>query len=248
MLARLEHVDAAYAQALVLHDVSMAVEAGELWAVLGPNGAGKSALAKLMVGALRARSGTVTVCGLDAATSEPNALAREVAWVPQTMPDDSGFTALELVLMGRAPHLGPWGLAGRADVDKALGALAQLGVAELANRPLGEVSGGERRRIFLARALTQAPKLLVLDEPTAFLDVRHQVEALEVVSKAVSSTLGVVAVLHDVNVAARFATHVMLLREGRVLASGPSPEVLTPGLLSDVYGVPMRQVAGWSPA
>ena len=248
MLASLEHVDAGYAQTTVLHDLSLTVNAGELWAVLGPNGAGKSALAKLLVGALRARKGLVTVCGLDAATSLPTALAREVAWVPQTMPDDSGFTALELVVMGRTPHLGPWGLAGRGDVDKAMQALEQLGVAALANRPLSEVSGGERRRIFLARALTQAPKLLVLDEPTAFLDVRHQVEALEVVSRAVSPTLGVVAVLHDVNVAARFATHVLLLREGRVLAAGPAGDVLTPALLSGLYGVQMRQVAGWSPA
>ena len=248
MLAHLEHVEAAYAQAVVLHDVSLTVSAGELWAVLGPNGAGKSALAKLLVGALRARRGAVTVCGLDAATSESSALARQVAWVPQTMPDDSGFTALELVLMGRMPHLGPWGLAGRVDVEKAMGALAQLGVAALANRPLSEVSGGERRRIFIARALTQEPKLLVLDEPTAFLDARHQVEALEVVKRAVGATLGVVAVLHDVNVAARFATHVLLLREGRGLAAGPTPQVLTAALLSDLYGVQMRQATGWSPA
>ena len=248
MLARLEHIDAAYAQTTVLHDVSIEVRAGELWAVLGPNGAGKSALAKVLVGALRAKSGQVTVCGLDVASAEPNTLAREVAWVPQTMPDDSGFTALELVLMGRTPHLGPWGLAGRADLERAMQSLHQLGVAHQADRPLNEVSGGERRRIFLARALTQEPKLLVLDEPTAFLDVRHQVEALEVVKAAVSPSLGVVAVLHDVNVAARFATHVLLLRDGRVLAAGQAAEVLTQALLSELYGVKMQPVTGWSPA
>lgn len=248
MLASLQHVVAAYETTPVLHGVSLEVEAGQLWAVLGPNGAGKSALAKLLVGALKPSAGRVTVCGRDVATTPPQTLAREVAWVPQTVPDDSGFTALELVLMGRTPHLGAWGLAGTADVARAHRALDVLGIASLANRPLAEVSGGERRRVFLARALAQDPKLLVLDEPTAFLDVRHQVEALAVVTGLLSPTLGVVAVLHDVNVAARFATHALLLKDGRVLASGIAAEVLTAPALSSLYDLEMRFQPGWGPA
>jgi len=248
MLVSLLQVEAAYDETPVLHGVSLEVAAGQLWAVLGPNGAGKSALAKLLVGALHASRGTVTVCGHDAALTPAQTLAREVAWVPQTVADDSAFTALELVLMGRTPHLGAWGLVGSADVESAKQALERLGVAGLAQRPLAHLSGGERRRVFLARALVQAPKLLVLDEPTAFLDVRHQTEALEVVKALRSPTLGVVAVLHDVNVAARFATHALLLKEGRVLASGPTEQVLTPGLLSSLYDVEMRFAPAWGPA
>jgi iron complex transport system ATP-binding protein len=248
LAASLQHVDAEYGRTQVLSDVSLSVHAGELWAVLGPNGAGKSALAKILVGALKASRGTVQVCGLDASTTAPQVLARDVAWVPQTLSDDSTFTALELVLMGRTPHAGSWGLVGEHEVMAAMQALERLGVGSLAKRPLNHVSGGERRRVFIARALVQAPKLMVLDEPTAFLDVRHQIEALAIVQGAVSSTMAAVAVLHDVNVASRFASHAVLLREGRVVASGPVAQVMTAALLSQVYGVQMRQQPGWGPA
>ncbi len=248
MLASLHQIDAAYETTPVLHGLSLEVEEGQLWAVLGPNGAGKSALAKVLVGALRPLAGRVTVCGHDVATTAAQTLAREVAWVPQTVVDDLGFTALELVLMGRTPHLGAWGLAGEADVARAHRALEALGISALAQRPLAELSGGERRRVFLARALAQAPKLLVLDEPTAFLDVRHQVEALAVVKGLLSSSFGAVAVLHDVNVAARFATHALLLKDGRVLASGAAGDVLTAPSLSALYDIEMRVAPGWGPA
>lgn len=246
-LVAMQGVDAAYGAVLVLQGVSLSVHAGELWAVLGPNGAGKSALAKLLVGALPVLRGSLTVCGHDAASTKSEVLAKQVAWVPQTVADDSGFTALELVLMGRLPHLGKWGLAGADDVTRARAALEQFGVLSLEHRPLAEVSGGERRRVFLARALAQTPKLLVLDEPTAFLDVRHQIEALSVVHRQLSPTLGVVAVLHDVNIAARFATHALLLRDGRVQSSGPLAEVLTASALSNVYGTQMQLQSAWSP-
>lgn len=248
MLASFDHLDAAYGRTPVLRDVSLTINGGEWWAVLGPNGAGKSALAKLLVGALRPSGGSLTICGHDVSVTAPHALAKHVAWVPQNVADDCAFTALELVLMGRTPHLGPWGLPGPHDVEQAKLLLERLGVATLTNRPLNEVSGGERRRVFLARALAQSPQLLVLDEPTAFLDVRHQIEALAVVHRTLAPTLGVVAVLHDVNLAARFATHVMLLRAGRVLALGLVEEVLTPALLSQLYDVEMRFHPSWGPA
>ncbi len=248
MLASLEHIDAAYDQTPVLRGLSLNVEGGQLWAVLGPNGAGKSALAKVLVGALRVTRGSASVCGHDLSNSTPQALAREVAWVPQTVPDDIAFTALEVVLMGRTPHLGPYGLPGTTDLLLSTGVLERLDISHLANRPLNELSGGERRRVFLARALAQAPRLLVLDEPTAFLDVRHQVEALAVVAKMLSPALGVVAVLHDVNVAARFATHGVLLKSGDVMAAGPIAQVLTEDRLSALYGIDMRLQQSWAPA
>ena len=246
-LVSMQGVDAAYGPVPVLNGISLSVNAGELWAVLGPNGAGKSALAKVLAGVLPVTRGTVTLCGHDALSVKPAVLAKQVAWVPQTVADDSGFTTLELVLMGRLPHLGAWGLAGSEDVARARAALDQFGVLFLEHRPVAEVSGGERRRVFLARALAQAPNLLVLDEPTACLDVRHQIEALSVVQKQLSAVLGVVAVLHDVNIAARFATHALLLCEGRVLKSGPVAEVLTASALSAVYGIQMQLSPSWGP-
>lgn len=236
----LAQVDAGYGAADVLRGASLEVKPGEAWAVLGPNGAGKSTLVRVVMGLLPPRAGRVEVTGLSLPGASPAELARRVAWVPQVMDDDAGFTALELALMGRAPHLGAWGLPGAKDVERALECLGELGVAALAERPLSEVSGGERRRVWLARALVQAPKLLVLDEPTAFLDVRHQVELLRAVRRRVAGGLGVLAVLHDVNLAAHFATHVLLLKDGRTLAQGPVGDVLTSERLSELYGIAMH--------
>lgn len=242
-LVELSNVEAGYGARPVLRGVSLEVQPGEAWVVLGPNGAGKSTLVRVVMGLVPARAGMARVCGLALPGTPPHELARHVAWVPQVTDEDTGFTALELALMGRAPHLGAWGLPGAKDVERARAALAELGVAELADRPLNEVSGGERRRAWLARALVQEPQLLVLDEPTAFLDVRHQVETLRAVRRRVSAGLGVVAVLHDVNLAAHVATHALLLREGQVQAKGRVEDVLTAEQLSTLYGIAMHPAA-----
>jgi iron complex transport system ATP-binding protein len=223
----------------VLEGVSLRVEPAQAWVVLGPNGAGKSTLVRVVMGLLAPERGVVRVGGLVPSTASPRALAQQVAWVPQSVDDESGFTALELVLMGRAPFLGPWGVASLADEGRALEVMRELELEHLADRPLGEVSGGERRRAWLARALVQDPKLLVLDEPTAFLDVKHQLDALAAVRRRVAKGLAVLSVLHDVNLARQLATHVLLLSGGRVLAQGPVAEALTAERLSALYGVPM---------
>lgn len=242
-LVELDGVDAGYGGSQVLRGVSLAVRPGEAWVVLGANGAGKSTLVRVVMGLLRPAAGRVAVCGAPLAQRPPRELARAVAWVPQVTDEATGFTGLEVALMGRAPHLGPWGLPGAADEATARAALEELGVGHLAERPLGEVSGGERRRAWLARALVQAPKLLVLDEPTAFLDVRHQVETLRAVQRRLATGLGVLAVLHDVNLAAHVATHALLLKAGAVLAAGPVAEVLTAERLTALYDIPMHPAA-----
>jgi iron complex transport system ATP-binding protein len=241
-LARLEGVTAGYTpQAPVLEGVSFAVQPGELWGVLGPNGAGKSSLVRVLLGLLTPSQGRVTV-GAHTLPASPEQLARQVAWVPQAVNEETAFTALELTLMGRTPRLGGWGLPGAHDVALARALLEELDLHALVDRPLNQCSGGERRRVWLARALAQQAPLLILDEPTAFLDVRHQVQTLQVVRRRLGPDFGAVAVLHDVNLVAHAATHVVLLKGGRVQAQGPTAQVLTAAALSALYDIEMREV------
>lgn len=247
-LLELDAVSAGYRGHAVLHQLSLRVEAGQSWAVLGPNGAGKSTLVRVVMGQLVPSAGTVRVEGVEVGALGAARLSKSVAWVPQVTDDATEFTGLELALMGRAPHDSSWAGPSGRDVERARAMLKALGVEALADRPLREVSGGERRRVWLARALVQEPKVLVLDEPTAFLDVKHQLESLHLVQAKVKEGLGVVAVLHDVNLAQRFSTHAVLLKAGRVLASGRCDEVLTAPLLSELYDVPMGMQSLWSPS
>jgi iron complex transport system ATP-binding protein len=233
-------LQAGYGPRPVLHGVDCEVRPGELWAVLGPNGTGKSTLLRAVLGVVPWVRGEVRLLGRERVEWEPRALARKVAWVPQTFEPAEGFSGLELVLMGRGPHLGLWGLPSAKDVALARAVLEELDVAYLADRPGEALSGGERRMLLLARGLVQAPELLLLDEPTAFLDVAHQVGTLARVRARVDAGLGAVAVLHDVNLAAAFATHVLLLRDGKVLAQGPADMVLERGALESLYGLPME--------
>lgn len=237
---RLDDVHAGYPRGpRILHGLSLSIDRGQVCAVLGPNGAGKSTLVRVVMGLLGLQSGSAQVCGL-ALPQPPRVLAHKIAWVPQVAEETTDFTGLEVALMGVSPRLGPWGLPSAADVAQAHATLDELDLGPLANQRLSQVSGGERRRVWLARALVQRPELLVLDEPTAFLDVRHQVETLRAVQRRAEQGLGVLAVLHDVNLAAHFATHVVLLKAGRVLAAGPTDQVLTAEHLSALYDIPMR--------
>jgi iron complex transport system ATP-binding protein len=223
----------------VASGISLQVQPGTLWVVLGPNGAGKSTLLRTVLGWLPPVQGEVLLFGQPLVGWQRRALAQRVAWVPQTFEAEAGFTGLELVLMGRAPHLGAWGLPSEGDVRLARAALEDLGIWGLAHRRTQELSGGERRLLLLARALAQGPQLLLLDEPTAFLDLRHQVDVLRNVRRRVEAGLSAVAVLHDANLAGHVATHVLLLAEGAVLGQGPASEWLSAPRLASLYGVPM---------
>lgn len=236
-------VRAGYDGATVVDGVDLRVLPGELWVILGPNGAGKSTFLRALLGLHTAEGGTISVLGRPLAQWSRDALARSVAWVPQMFEAAFGFTGLELVVMGRSPHLGLWGLPAVADVDRAREAMAELEIAHLADRPATALSGGEQRLLLLARAFVQAPALLLLDEPTAFLDLRHQVQMLQrLKARTRTGSMGAVAVLHDVNLAAAFADRVLLLRDGRALASGPVASTLASPILESLYGVPMAEV------
>ena len=240
LLLETQALAAGYGTEPVLRGVDFAVRAGELWAVLGPNGTGKSTLLRGVLGLLPWTRGAVRLLGRERPAWDARELARRVAWVPQGFEPAEGFSGLELVLMGRSPHLGLWGLTSERDVALARAALEELGVGHLADRSGEAMSGGERRMVLLARGLVQEPSLLLLDEPTAFLDVAHQVGALNRVRARVEAGLGAVAVLHDVNLAAAFATHALLLRDGQVLAQGPVDTVLERERLEVLYGLPLE--------
>jgi len=225
----------------VVSGVSVMVAPGTLWAVLGPNGSGKSTLLRTVLGLLRPVGGEARLFGTPISRWERRALAQRVAWVPQSFDGDPGFTGLELVLMGRAPHQGGWGLPGPKDLAVARAALAEVGVSHLAGRVVSRLSGGERRLLLVARALAQEPDLLLLDEPTAFLDLQHQAQVLDRVRSRVRNGLTAIAVLHDPNLAAAFTDSTLLLRDGRVLGQGPSAELLEAERLGRLYGLGLAE-------
>lgn len=242
-LLELRSVGCRYGARPALRGADLVAEAGTLTAILGPNGAGKSTLLKAAAG-LVDYEGQVLLDGRDLAGLPRREVARQVALVAQDPPADVPFTVLELVLMGRAPRLGRLALEGDRDREIALAALADAGVSDLAGRPIDQLSGGERRRAFLARALAQEPRLLLLDEPTAFLDLGHQAAVLEHASALVRRGLCVVAVLHDPNLAAAWADRAVLMKDGAVVASGPAREILRAPTLEALYGARLLEASG----
>ena len=243
MSARLvaDQVCSGYPGRAVVRNVSFEVQPGELWAILGPNGAGKSTLVKTLLGLLPKSAGRVEVLGRALESWPRRALAQQVAWVPQEARAEVDFPVMDVALMGRAPHQPGMGFASKADVAQAHGVLAELGLSELEHRKLDTLSGGERRLVLLARALMQTPALIFLDEPTAFLDMRHQVEVLTRLRSRVRAGLAVVAVLHDVNLASGFADHVLMLKEGQVLGAGPAEDGLRRETLETLFGLPLSE-------
>jgi iron complex transport system ATP-binding protein len=238
-LVEAEEVSFDYGGLPALRNVSFTARAGELVALLGPNGAGKSTLLRLAAGLLAPSAGRVRVGGLDAHSAPRRAFARVCALVPQEPRAPWPFTVREAVMMGRAPHQGLLAVAGPFDHGAVEGALRACDLLGLADRRLDALSGGERRRVFFARALAQEPRVLLLDEPTAFLDLAHQVAAMEMARVAARAGLCVVAVLHDLNLAGGSADRIVALSGGRVVADGPPREVLTAERVQEVWGVPV---------
>jgi iron complex transport system ATP-binding protein len=229
----------------VLGGVSIVIARGELVGVLGPNGSGKTTLLRCLMGFLKPRSGRVTLGGHDLGAWPRRAFARQVAAVPQEMPTDFPLQVRELVLLGRLPHLPAHGLGFESPRDRAAAdhAMAAAAIGDLAERPIHQLSGGELRRAFVARALAQEAPFLLLDEPTAGLDLRHQLAILELVRRRARGRSGILVVLHDVNLAAAYCDRVVLLKEGRVVAEGTPDQALAPAIVSEVYGVELEAVA-----
>ncbi len=221
----------------VLSGAELDVAPGEIVGLLGRNGAGKSTLLRIACGLLAPEAGSVELDGRPLATMDRRERARAAALVPQETHFPFPFSVAEVVLMGRTPHLGWLGFEGRRDLAAALGAMQQLGIDGLAGRSVLSLSGGERQLAVVARALAQEPRLLLLDEPTAFLDLRHRLQVLGRVRELAAAGTSALVVSHDLAVAARACDRLALLAGGRILAAGPPAEVLTPELLRETFGI-----------
>ncbi len=222
----------------VLEDVSLEVVGGEILGIVGPNGSGKSTLLKCINQALRPQAGTVLLDGSDLSALTRREIAQLVGVVPQDAGVGFPFTVLDLVLMGRTPHLGPLDMEGPEDLGAAERAMRATGVDHLADRLVNEVSGGERQRVIIARTLCQQTQVLLLDEPTLHLDINHQLEVLELIQGlAAERDLVVVMATHDLGMASRYCDRLLLLDDGRVEATGIPTEVLSPENLRRVYGI-----------
>ncbi len=223
----------------LLHDLTLRADSGGLVGLVGPNGSGKSTLLRCVYRALRPAAGAVRLDGADLHAMDARTGARLLAALPQEAGTEFDFTVAEVVAMGRLPHQRGSGRASAADTAVCERALARVGAAHLADRGFLSLSGGEKQRVLIARALAQEPKVLVLDEPTNHLDIAQQLEVLALVR---DSRLTVLTALHDLNLAAVHCDALHVIAEGRIVASGPPYEVLTPELLAEVFGVRAHRV------
>ncbi len=222
----------------VLREVSLALRQGEVVGVIGPNGAGKSTLLKVISGVWKGAQGRITLCGQPLTSYTPRHIARLVGQVGQSVTIDAPFTVRDVVLMGRNPHLGRFEIEKPRDRHIADGAMRATQTLALAERAINTLSGGERQRVLLARALAQEPSILLLDEPTSNLDIRHQIDILATVQRlARQRGLGVLIAIHDLSLAARFCDRLILLHDGRIVAEGRPEEVLVPQHVASAFGV-----------
>ncbi|MBM4433934.1 MAG: ABC transporter ATP-binding protein [Chloroflexi bacterium] len=230
-------VTAGYGARDVLHDVGLSVAGGERVALVGPNGSGKTTLLRVLAGILRPSSGRVALDDVSIGDLPSRARARRIALVPQTFTTPFAFTVREVVTLGRTPYVGTFGRPAPADRDTVERAMDLVGCRALAERPISRLSGGERQRALIGMALAQEADVLLLDEPTVHLDPHQQREALEVLARPVRDRGAcVVAVLHDLNLAAATADRIVVLAAGRIVADGPPAAVITPERMSSVFG------------
>lgn len=228
----------------ILRDVTFSVQRGEILGILGPNGAGKTTLIRALSGILPPAKGRVEVMGRAVHRLSESERARLIAVVPQARHLPPMFTGREVVQLGRTPYLNWLGNLSAYDRNCVQRALERASAVELAERQVGELSGGEQQRLLLARALAQETPILLMDEPTTHLDLHYQISLLESVRHLVDTEgLTVVMALHDLNLIGRYADRLGLLVEGRLIALGTPEEILTPDLLSPVYRVPLQRLS-----
>jgi iron complex transport system ATP-binding protein len=227
----------AYQTTHVLDGLSFTVRQGEFFIIIGPNGSGKTTLARIIAGLLKPKQGEIDIFGRPITAYGRKERARRIAFVPQLIPMNFPFAVKDAVLFGRTPHLGVFGLATDADAALARRAMAFTEVDHLADRRLDQLSGGERQRVFIARAICQDPEIMILDEPTASLDLAHQLRIMDLMEKMkAEKKITVVMVSHDLNLAAMYADTLLLIHRGRIAQCGSPAKVLTYETLETVYG------------
>jgi len=226
-----------YGKISVLRDISFNIQRSDFLIIIGPNGSGKTTLLRLLAGIISAGDGRIDVLGNSVEYYNRKALARKIAYVPQTVPVDFPFTVSEVVLMGRSPHLGMLGLEREKDMVIAKQAMEFTELEHLAHRKTHQLSGGECQRVFIARAICQETEIILLDEPTASLDLAHQTRIMDLMEKLQKERdITVVMVSHDVNLAAMYGKTLLLLKEGQIVGQGKPDEVLTFQTLEAAYG------------
>ncbi|MEU4379735.1 ABC transporter ATP-binding protein [Micromonospora echinofusca] len=233
----------AYERRTITRDLSVAVPDRSFTVIIGPNACGKSTLLRALSRLLKPAAGAVLLDGEDIHRQPARAVARTLGLLPQTSVAPDGIGVAELVARGRYPHQGLLRQWSREDERVVTESMAATGVADLADRPVDELSGGQRQRVWIAMALAQQTPLLLLDEPTTYLDIAHQIEILDLCARLHEEQgRTLIAVLHDLNHAARYATHLIAMREGRVVAAGAPREVVTAELVQEVFGLPCRVI------
>lgn len=229
-------IDFRYKEIRALRGISFEVRRGEFLGVIGPNGSGKTTLIRVIDGILAPQRGGVSISGSAIRGMGRREIARLVAVVPQDLPLVFPYRAIEIVMMGRSPHLGMLRFEGESDLEIVRGAMEMTDTAALADRRMDSLSGGERQRVLIARALAQEPEVILLDEPTAFLDIKHQAEFFGLMKRLNRERgLTVLAVTHDINLAAAYCDRVMLLKEGRIHTLGTPGEVITEANIREAY-------------
>ena len=235
---RVLDVSFSYGAREVLKGVTLTLRGGEFVGLMGPNGSGKTTLLKVMNSVLRPKKGAVFVNELAVSKLTAKEVAKVFGVVSQEYETSLGFTALDVVLMGRNPHLSRFRGESRRDYEIAFEVMKLTNTLHLAERPFNELSGGEKQRVVIARALAQEPKVLLLDEPTSHLDINNQIEVLELLKRLCKEKeILVVAVIHDFNLAAYYCDKVILMKDGKIYSMGTPPEVLTPSNIEAVFGV-----------
>ena len=232
----IENLSFSYGKREVLRELSFTAEAGELLAILGPNGVGKTTLFKCVMGLERRYAGRITADGADLAALTPRERAHRVAAIPQAHPLSFRYNAFDMVLMGTSHTLSPFGVPGEKERAAAREAMARVNIEHLADRPFDRLSGGEQQLVFIARALSQQAKTLLMDEPTSSLDYGNRLRVLQVARDLARSGYTVLLSTHDPQHALWFADRALALKAGQALALGTPPQILTSDLLYELYG------------
>jgi iron complex transport system ATP-binding protein len=239
-----DHLSFSYATHPVLRDIQLTLKPAEVVALIGPNGSGKSTLIKSLIGHLRA-AGSITWNDKPLAQWRRRDLARLVSYLPQSPVLEEDQNVADVLRLGRAPYWGAFGIESHRDMQVVREVSALLGLNDLLTRPMRQLSGGQRQRVFIGRCLAQEPRAMLLDEPNTFLDLKHQVELLQLLQRlSRDRSIAVLMASHDLNLAAAFADRLILLDNGSIAAAGPASQVLDPTILSRVYGLPIQVLAG----